>query len=162
LYRPEHYYKPPDSTLGMNRGFYFDQTFYLPGDILVKVDRAAMANGLETRSPFLDRDVVEFAQSLPATLKVKGDETKIVQRRACEQYWPEELRGRGKQGFGAPTGPWLERADVKALVQRVFGTTSQLRQLLPGIKVPRGAEPPYQTWILLVLGLWLENCQVAV
>lgn len=156
-YDPSDTYKPPASTFGMNRCFHFDLTAYLPGDILVKVDRAAMANGLETRAPFLDRDVVEFALTLPSVLKVRDDETKVVLRRACERYWPEQLHRRGKQGFGAPADAWLQRTDVNHLLERVFSSGSPLRSLLPGINLNRRFRTCYQVWVLLVLGLWLER-----
>jgi Asparagine synthase (glutamine-hydrolyzing) len=142
---------------GLNRAFYFDLTTYLPGDILVKVDRASMAHGLETRAPFLDRDLAEFALSLPARLKTDDTgRTKIVLRRACERDWPDEVRSRPKQGFGAPYRRWLQRNDVRALVGRVFRPDGPLRTLLPGLPAsPAGVT--YETWTLLTLGLWLER-----
>jgi asparagine synthase (glutamine-hydrolysing) len=142
---------------GLNRAFYFDVTTYLPGDILVKVDRASMAHGLETRAPFLDRDLAEFALSLPASLKVDAaGRTKIVLREACGGFWPDEVRKRDKQGFGAPYRRWLQRADVRALVARIFRRGGALRTLLPGIgDATPGAT--YETWTLLTLGLWLER-----
>ena len=161
-YSPATYYKSPTDLNDLNSGFYFDQTFYLPGDILTKVDRAAMANGLETRAPFLDRDLVEFAQTLPSNLKVQDGETKLLLRHACENLWPEKLRARNKQGFGAPSGAWLKRPDVIALINRVFKEGSPLRSLLPGVKIPTDLEPPYQTWTLLVLGLWLEKNKIII
>lgn len=156
-YMPGDYYRPNGGSRGMNKGFYFDLTSYLPGDILVKVDRAAMAHGLETRVPFLDRDLVEFALSLPANLKVNGEETKIILRQACSQYWPPELRGRQKQGFGAPLDVWLRFPDVRALTDRVFADGSSLRNLLPGLSPEQRHRNTNQTWILLTLGLWLES-----
>jgi asparagine synthase (glutamine-hydrolysing) len=142
---------------GLNRAFYFDLTTYLPGDILVKVDRASMAHGLETRAPFLDRDLAEYALSLPACLKTdSGSRTKIVLRHACEQFWPDEVRTRGKHGFGAPYARWLQLSEVRSLVGRVFRAGGPLRTLLPGISgsTPRAT---YETWLLLTLGLWLEK-----
>ena len=142
---------------GLNRAFYFDLTTYLPGNILVKVDRASMAHGLETRAPFLDRELAEFALSLPASLKVDNTgRTKIILRHACEQYWPKEVRSRKKHGFGAPYRRWLQRPDVGALVARTFRANGPLRALLPGI--PKSAPAvTYETWILLTLGLWLDR-----
>jgi len=159
-FAPGDYYRPAPDAAGLNRAFYFDLTCYLPGDILVKVDRAAMAHGLETRAPFLDRDLAEFALSLPTALKVRGHETKIVLKTACQRYWPRELWQRDKQGFGSPTGTWLGLPDVQALVHRVFSPKSELRRLLPGL--PPGSRPPrdYRTWCLLTLGLWLEHHEV--
>jgi asparagine synthase (glutamine-hydrolysing) len=66
-----------------------------------------MAHGVEARAPFLDRDLVEFALSLPATLKVKDGETKVLFKHALKQYGPPSLHMRGKQGFAAPFQAWL-------------------------------------------------------
>ena len=137
--------------------FDFDLNAFLPGDILVKVDRAAMAHGLETRAPFLDRDVAQFALSLPAALKVNGAQTKVLFKHALSRYWPPQLRARGKQGFGSPYEAWLQFREVQALSSRVFAPESPLRSLLPGasLKIVRGR--PYEMWNLLTLGLWLER-----
>ncbi len=161
-YMPGAYYRAPAATRGLNEGFYFDLTCYLPGDILTKVDRAAMAHGLETRAPFLDRDLAEFALSLPAALKVEGDRTKIVLREACSRYWPRELHGRAKQGFGAPYDSWLKMPDVQALMRGVMARGSRLRRLLPGLHPARCTQRPAQAWLLLTLGLWLDSKNVSV
>ena len=156
VYEPGGAFRPGADVRGLNRAFHFDLLSYLPGDILVKVDRAAMAHGLETRAPLLDRDVVEFALSLPPDLKVRGNETKRVLHEACRDYWPPELRNRRKQGFGAPIGKWLASPRMAALQDRVFRAGSPLRQLLPGLAgEPRRRD--YRTWVLLTLGLWLEK-----
>jgi len=153
---PDEKYIPPSSVRGIDRSFYFDLTTYLPGDILVKVDRAAMANGLETRLPFLDRDVVEFALSLPATLKMEGEQTKVILRKAFSEYWPAELATRKKLGFSVPVHMWLRRPDMQALAKRVFRKNSALRCLLPGIDPHQASILRHSTWILLALGVWLE------
>jgi asparagine synthase (glutamine-hydrolysing) len=155
-FEPGGYFRPPEQTTGLNRAFYFDLTSYLPGDILVKVDRAAMAHGLETRAPFLDRDLVEFALTIPATLKVRGRETKLVLREACKQFWPESLWNRPKQGFGSPITRWLKLPAMQPLLDRVFNDGSALRELLPGIGRNERHGLTYRTWTLLTLGLWLD------
>jgi len=156
-FSPGDYCRPPSGTAGLNRSLYFDLTSYLPGDILVKLDRAAMAHGLETRPPFLDRDLVEFALSLPATMKVNGNDTKVVLRRACECYWPQELHTRGKLGFGSPCDVWLNFPEVQEQLRRVFASGSRLREVLAGLPSKWHEARPYETWVLLVLGLWLEG-----
>jgi asparagine synthase (glutamine-hydrolysing) len=156
-YVPGPYYQPIAGTMGMNEVFYFDLVSYLPGDILVKVDRAAMAHGLETRAPFLDRDLVEFTLSLPSTLKVNEGETKILFKQAFGPYWPRELRVRGKQGFAGPYQAWFSFPDVKALTRRVFASGSALRELLPGLRADEQHNHNSWTWKLLTLGLWLER-----
>ena len=160
-YEPGEYYRPPSGTEGVNQGFYYDLTAYLPGDILVKVDRAAMAHGLETRAPFLDRDLVEFALSVPVNLKVDDWKTKVVLQEACSSFWPEELQGRSKQGFGSPVDEWLKDREVADLMQAVFAKSSRLSNLLPGIG-SRSCKNVFETWILLVLGLWLDKNEVSV
>ncbi|MEA2235591.1 MAG: hypothetical protein QOC81_315 [Thermoanaerobaculia bacterium] len=158
---PGDLYRPGDDVKGIDRGLFFDLMHYLPGDILVKVDRAAMAHGLETRAPFLDRDLAEFALSLPAALKVDENRGKLVLREACERYWPEELHGRGKQGFGSPIGAWMEKPDVAALTRRVTGPKSKLRELLRGPVDDVLEEHNYRAWIMMSLGIWLERHEVA-
>jgi asparagine synthase (glutamine-hydrolysing) len=154
---PASFYRPDDELKGIDRGLFFDLTHYLPGDILVKVDRASMAHGLETRAPFLDRDLAEFALSLPSSLKVGDTRGKLVLRAACERYWPDELHNRGKQGFGSPIDDWMRRPAVVSLTQRVTGPKSKLRELLHGPidKVLSGGG--YRAWTLLTLGTWLEQ-----
>lgn len=79
----------------------------LPHGILAKIDRAGMACGLETRSPLLDRAVIEFAWSLPTQLKHHRGEHKRVLTKLLERYLPAELIYRPKNGFGAPVAGWL-------------------------------------------------------
>ncbi len=136
-----------------------DLTTYLPGEILVKADRASMAHGLELRAPFLDAGVAEFLAALPSSLKLSRSESKIVLRRAYTRDWPESIRKRGKQGFGAPVDRWLLRDDVKALVARCFDDPkSRLNSLLPGNAVSTfRTEGRHKTWALLTLGLWLDS-----
>ncbi len=157
LYTPNGLFMPGDDVRGLDRAFHFDLTHYLPGDILVKVDRAAMAHGLETRAPFLDRDLVELALSLPPSFKVSEPRTKLVMREALQHLWPEEVRARGKMGFGAPTPLWLNRADVQSLIRHVARSGGALRDLLPGVTERDLQRPDYASWILLTLGLWLER-----
>jgi len=162
LYFPGEYYRPPAEVAGMNEVLHFDLLSFLPGDILVKVDRAAMAHGLETRAPFLDRDLVEFALSLPSTLKVNDGETKVLFKHALKQYWPPSLHKRGKQGFAAPFQVWMGFPEIRALLQRVFANGSRLRELLPGLHPEQQHVRNYETWNLLTLGLWLDSQTISV
>jgi asparagine synthase (glutamine-hydrolysing) len=89
------------------RLMYADCATFLPDNVLVKVDRAGMAVGLETRAPLLGRDVVEFAWSLPVSLRVANGESKRVLRRLAARYFPPALLERPRQPSEAPLADWL-------------------------------------------------------
>ena len=161
-------YFPCGAITGIDRAASFDVACSLPGDILTKVDRAAMAHGLETRSPFLDVELAEFVLGLPAHFRFAGAGggsshpgagLKHLLRQACQDLWPASIRGRGKQGFGAPVRHWLQQPAVDALWRRVTRCSSPLAALLPGVRSPTVLEQlrPQRKWTLLCLGLWLER-----
>jgi asparagine synthase (glutamine-hydrolysing) len=92
---------------GLDRAQYVDLTFWLPGDILTKVDRTSMAASLEAREPLLDHRLIEFAASLPESLRVRGMQGKALLKRAMRRYLPDDILYRPKQGFVTPIAAWL-------------------------------------------------------
>jgi len=132
---------------------------YMPGDILVKTDRASMAHGLELRTPYLDVDFASFCISLPSRFKMTSDEDKWILRRSYSQAWSESTRRRKKCGFGAPVDRWLKRDSVVDLKRRILDNPKHsLFSLIPfKASRPFVARDNYQTWILLTLGLWFQS-----
>ena len=92
---------------GLDRAQYADLMFWLPGDILTKVDRTSMAVSLEAREPLLDHRLIEFAATLPENLRVHGRQGKYLLKKAMRRYLPENILYRPKQGFVTPIADWL-------------------------------------------------------
>lgn len=105
-----------NSELGM---IYLDSLTYLPDDILVKVDRAAMGVSLETRIPFLDHRVVEFIWSLPTNFRWRAGTSKWALREVLYRYIPKEIMDRPKQGFAVPIDSWL-RGPIKGWADHIL------------------------------------------
>lgn len=139
-----------------------DVARYLPEDLLVKLDIATMAHGLEARCPFLDAEVMEFAARLPVRWKVHGTAKKVLLRRALKSVLPPEILARPKQGFGVPIDAWF-RGPLKALsYDTLLSARAAARGLFRPVAVRRlledhasgRADRHYQIWNLLMLELW--------
>jgi len=137
----------------------FDILNYMPGDILTKIDRASMANGLELRSPFLDVDFASFCISLPTRLKINNKEDKVILRETFSNEWPKEIKNRSKQGFGAPINEWLKLPSFITLKEKYLKDSKQkIFEIIDFKQTQKIAEKnDYQTWILLTLSIWLEK-----
>ncbi len=111
----------------LNRQLYADLRIYLASDILVKVDRMAMATSLETRAPFLDVDVMELAFSMPGHLKIRDGERKWVLKRAMRGLLPDGILHRKKQGFSIPLKNWL-RDELQPLMRELLAAERVARR----------------------------------
>jgi len=100
----------------IDRMLWLDNRTYLPDDLLVKMDIAAMHCGLEARSPLLDHEIIEYCARLPVDMKVRGRTGKYLLKRLAEKYFPREFVHRPKMGFGIPVAKWL-RGDLRAHVE---------------------------------------------
>lgn len=143
----------------VNDAMRVDVENYMPGDILVKTDRAAMANSLELRAPFLDISLASFCLSLPYSFKIKDGNDKYILRKAYEDSWTESIRKRKKHGFGAPVGKWLGEKSMSELKRGyLFDKNKKIHSLISSREIKNvGLINNYQTWALLVLSLWMER-----
>jgi asparagine synthase (glutamine-hydrolysing) len=101
-------WREPSARTEADRAMQFYIRLYLPDDILVKVDRASMAYGLEARAPFLDIDLVNFVRRIPSEFKLRGRTTKYLLKQAARSLLPAEIIDRKKKGFGVPIGKWFQ------------------------------------------------------
>ena len=109
----------------------WDANTYLADDILVKVDRAAMANSLETRAPLLDHRIIEFAYRLPLEFKLQGNTGKRILREVLYRHVPAAMVDRPKMGFSIPLAQWLRhelRPWAEHLLSRMAGDATPLIQ----------------------------------
>jgi asparagine synthase (glutamine-hydrolysing) len=109
----------------VDRMVYTDTKNYLPDDILCKIDRAAMAVSLETRVPFLDHKLIEFAWSLPSNFKIRNGTTKYISKLLLENYLPTEMIYRPKMGFGIPLNKWLKN-DLRLWAESILFSEKSL------------------------------------
>jgi asparagine synthase (glutamine-hydrolysing) len=142
-----------------------DVQTYLPDDLLVKMDIATMASSLEARSPFLDHELMEFAASLPASLKVRGREKKVVLRGALRGWVPDEILDAPKRGFRLPLAEWFRGElhgyahDVlldRRAIGRGYFREPYVRELLD--RHADGVQDNAQgIWTLLMFELWHQQ-----
>jgi asparagine synthase (glutamine-hydrolysing) len=142
-----------------------DISSYLPDDILVKVDRAAMYCSLETRTPLLDHRVVEFALGLPEGCHIRNGQSKWLLRQILNKYVPNELIDRPKMGFGVPLANWL-RGPLRDWADSLLSTQSLSSvgflepapiQALWRQHLENKADGHYPLWNVLMLLDWLQN-----
>ena len=159
------YYDSADTDDHLSKLLYTDIKSYLPGDILVKVDRMSMANSLETRAPFLDYRVVEFAATLPSDIKIEDGEGKSVLKTSLEGFLTDDTLYRKKMGFSVPLASWL-RNEIAAVAEKyLFADNNGLSNYF-SLTAIRGLWLEHQSgkrdysqelWSLLVFEIWWQN-----
>src|SRR5690554_802398 len=141
-----------------------DSLSYLPDDILVKVDRAAMSCSLETRVPFLDHRIVEYAVGIPVSENVHGQSGKLLLKELLYRYVPQHLVDRPKKGFAVLVADWLRGPlrdwgetllDEKKLVQQGYFDTKQIKRVWSEHQ-SRAADHSFHLWGILSFQSWLE------
>jgi asparagine synthase (glutamine-hydrolysing) len=117
-------YNKADGPDHLSKILYTDMKTYLPGGILVKVDRMSMAHSLEVRAPLLDKDIIEFSATLPSDLKYNKGEKKFILKEAFKPVLPDDILYRKKMGFSVPLAAWL-RSEIKDLTEDYLFTKAQ-------------------------------------
>lgn len=162
------HYQRADTDDHLSRILYVDLKTYLPGDILVKVDRMSMANSLEVRAPLLDHKIIEFAAQIPSALKYNNGEKKYILKEAFAKILPPEIMYRKKMGFSVPLADWL-RGELREFAARIlFAVGSGLSRVFKMAEVKniwdlhQAGARNYATvlWAMLMFELWHhENWQ---
>ena len=152
----------------LERHLRFDLQYYLPDDILCKVDRMSMAHSVEVRPPFLDHRIVEFACSLPIDLRIRGSKLKFILKELMKDKLPSAILRHTKTGFDIPAHDWL-RGRLKSVLLDILTEESvkrtglfrwkQVETLLKD-HLERRANSGYHLWGLMILFLWMKQWRI--
>jgi asparagine synthase (glutamine-hydrolysing) len=154
---------------GLDRAQYADLKFWMPGDILTKVDRASMAVSLEAREPLLDHRLIEFAARLPESLRIRGGQGKWLMKQTMRRYLPDDILFRQKQGFVTPIAQWFRGplagaargiATSTALARTGWFNSSQLAKIAEA-HISGRADHSRLLWQLLMLDRSLSGLGLA-
>lgn len=146
----------------------FDQKYYLADDILTKVDRTSMAHSLEVRPPFLDHRMVEFANSLPASLKIQGNRQKVILRSLMRGKLGSDILQRKKTGFDIPTHDWF-RGPLRPVLEEALafaaaehGEFFQMPRIEAHVRahMERRANLGFHLWGLTILCSWMKRWRI--
>lgn len=159
------YYHRCDGKDHLSKILYTDMKSYLPGSILVKVDRMSMANSLEVRAPILDYELIEFAATIPSGLKYNHGEKKYILKEAFKDSLPDDILYRKKMGFSVPLANWL-RTELKHLAeQKILGSSGGLSDYFR-MDIIRKMWEQHQSeerdlsiplWSMLMFQMWWDN-----
>ncbi len=151
----------------LQKMLYLELTIRLPELLLMRVDKMAMANSIETRVPFLDHRIVEMAFSIPMKLKIKNNTTKYILKKAVKGVIPDEIINRKKKGFGAPVGEWMRKDS--SISDKLFAIIRHskikelnifnydyIEQLIADHRNYR-YDNSFKLWNLITLSLWYDQ-----
>jgi len=160
-----HLYDRSDAPDFIDATLDADVNLYLPDDLLVKMDIASMAFGLEARSPFLDHELMEFVARLPSSFKLKGRTTKYIFKKALQGLLPKEILNRPKMGFGVPLDRWFRSNLRDFAYETLLGLKARSRGYFRMEVVKQlldehcngHANHQHLLWNLLMLELWHQT-----
>ena len=159
------YYEKCDGGDHLSKILYTDLKTYLPGGILVKVDRMSMANSLEVRAPILDYKLMEFAATIPSNLKYNKGEKKYILKEAFKEFLPDDILYRKKMGFNVPLADWL-RNEIKSIAEsKLFNPVGGLCDYFKENEIKKlwdqhqsGAhDHSIPLWSMLMFQMWWDN-----
>ena len=158
----------PKAGDALARFLWFDQKYYLADDILVKSDRMSMAHSVEVRPPFLDHRIVEFAAKLPAHLKIRGSQQKLVLSEMRKDKLPASIQAGKKTGFDIPAHEWLRGPLRSMLVDSLREGIAEYGHLFRAETVEdfmtrhleRKANSGYHLWGLMILFQWMKRWRI--
>ena len=157
--------KIPSEHTMLNKMLFLERNTFLVDHNLNYTDKMAMAVGVEVRVPYLDRDLVAFAQQLNPNLKLKGLETKYLLKKVAERYLPKEIIYRPKTGFGAPVRKWItvemndmirERLSEQNIKRQGIFDYEKVQELINKNK-SGGIDASYTIWSLLAISSWIDQ-----
>ncbi|XZF15381.1 asparagine synthase (glutamine-hydrolyzing) [Chitinophagaceae bacterium MMS25-I14] len=166
---PENYFSSllneiPGEHDPLNQMLYWEMRGFLADHNLNYTDKMGMAAGVEIRVPFLDKELVELAATMPPALKMKGRQTKYILKKLAERYLPKEIIYRPKTGFGAPLRSWIQR-DMQPVIRQYFSEEyinrsgifdyNALQQLLHDNDTGK-RDASYIIWAVLAVLRWQE------
>jgi asparagine synthase (glutamine-hydrolysing) len=147
----------------------FDQTYFLPDDILVKSDRMSMAHAVEVRPPFLDHRIIEFAARIPTEMKIRGNRQKYLLKELMRSKLTPAITRRGKIGFDIPTHEWFrgplrgmlfEALDYAESEHSEWFSMDTIRNLTK-LHMNRTISVGYHLWGLMILFLWMKRWNIS-
>jgi asparagine synthase (glutamine-hydrolysing) len=158
-------YRRCSSRDSLDRALYVDVHTYMVDDILTKVDRMSMAVSLEAREPLLDHRLLEFAATVPTSLKLRNGRTKYLLRKALDRRIPRSILDRGKRGFEAPIGEWLRGPLAPMADSLLLDGRLRARGVFNDAEVARlwtdhrerRADHRHRLWQLIMLELWFRQ-----
>jgi asparagine synthase (glutamine-hydrolysing) len=153
---------------GLAPYLWFDQKYFLPDDILMKVDRMSMAHAVEVRPPFLDHRIVEFAASLPASFKVRGSRQKFILKELMRGKLPEAVLSKKKTGLDIPSHEWLRGPLRPLMLDALRSGVAEHAGLFQKSAIDacvndhleRRANLGYHLWGLMILFLWMRKWRI--
>jgi len=164
----DFHYQPFQKDLNpmtkLSKMLFLNLKTYLLNDLNIKMDRASMMNALETRAPFLDHALIEYAATLPDSFKIRGLKTKVILKEAFQDLLPPEIQNRPKAGFGVPIDKWFRR-ELKSWIQDEFSNLEAVKPYLNTTYIQNLLQEHLREknnhgqkiWSLLMFKKWMEQ-----